>query len=165
MDNQLNDLKTLLHRYGQWVDAEKRIIEVTSAACIESAVSDLAGVYWIETTMPVSEMQRAIANVLGQEEKRVRAKAPKGTSLIEQQGAGWYVAYSGTEENVRKRLKQHLFNQGSPKTAKLGCVIDAEPFSRFQWRVGFFLIESYEIRYAVEAWWRLNKGWPVFCLR
>lgn len=160
MANELDDLKNLLDRYGQRVDAEKSVVEVNSEACIDTSVPDSAGVYWIETTMPVSEMQRAISKG-----KRIRSRPPKGTSLIEQYGTDWYVVYSGTEENVRKRLKQHLFNQGSSKTAKLGCVLDKEPFSRFQWRVGFFLIESYEIRYAVEAWWRLNKGWPVFCLR
>lgn len=164
MNNELDTLKILLHRYGQQVDAGKSVIEVTSTACIDSIVPNSPGVYWIETTMPVGEMQRAIAEVLGKE-KKIRAKPPKGTSLIEQQGTSWYVAYSGTEEDLRKRLKQHLFNQGHAKTIKLGCVIDEEPFSRFQWRVGFAPIESYEIRYAVEAWWRLNKGWPVFCLR
>lgn len=164
MANDLDELKILLDCYGQRVDAEKTVVEVNGEACIDSSVPDSAGVYWIETTMPVGEMRGAITKVLGKE-KKARSKPPKDTSLIEQQGTDWYVVYSGTEKNLRKRLKQHLLNQGGPKTAKLGCVIDAEPFSRFQWRVGFFLIESYEIRYAVEAWWRLNKGWPVFCLR
>ncbi|MEH8174109.1 hypothetical protein [Aeromonas veronii] len=164
MSSELNELKNLLHRFGQKVDAEKNVVAVTSTASIDSNVPDMPGVYWIETTMPVGEMQSAISDVLGKE-KKTRANPPKGTSLIEQQGSNWYVAYSGTEEDLRKRLKQHLFNQGHAKTVKLGCVIDEEPFSRFQWRVGYALIESYEIRYAVEAWWRLNKGWPIFCLR
>ena len=66
---------------------------------------------------------------------------------------------------MRKRLKQHLFNQGHVDTVKLGCVIDEPPFIDYQWHIGFKQIDSYELRYAVEAWWRLNVGWPIFCLR
>jgi len=164
MGTELQALKALLHQYGQKVDAEKTVIGVNSTACIDSNVPASPGVYWIETTMPVGEMQSAIADVLGKV-KKVRATSPRGASLIEQEGEGLYVAYSGTEEDLRKRLKQHLFKQGHAKTVKLGCVIDEEPFSQYQWRVGFAAIDSYEIRYAVEAWWRLNKGWPKFCLR
>lgn len=164
MSSELEALKALLHQYGQKVDAEKTLVEITSIACIDSNVPTSPGVYWIETTMPVEEMQSAISDMLGKE-KKVRATPPRGARLIEQEGAGLYVAYSGTEKDLRKRLKQHLFNQGSAKTIKLGCVIDKEPFSQYQWRVGFAAIDSYEIRYAIEAWWRLNKGWPKFCLR
>lgn len=164
MSSELKELIDLLHCYGRKVDAEKTVVEVTSTSCIDSNVPDSPGVYWIETTMPVGEMQLAITDVLGKK-KKIRANPPKGARLIEQQGSNWYVAYSGTEENLKKRLKQHLFNQGHAKTVKLGCVIDEEPFSRFKWRLAFAQIESYEIRYAVEAWWRLNKGWPIFCLR
>ena len=164
MGSEFEALKALLNRYGQKVDAEKTVVRVTSTACIDSNVPGSPGVYWIETTMPVGEMQAAISDVLGKE-KKVRATPPLGARLIEQEGAGLYVAYSGTEEDLRKRLKQHLFNQGHAKTVKLGCVIDEEPFSQHQWCVGFAAIDSYEIRYAVEAWWRLNKGWPKFCLR
>lgn len=158
MEDQLETLKMLLHQYGQKLDAEKTMVEVTSTACIDDNVPGAPGVYWIETTMPVEEMRIAIG-------KRLRVTPPRGTSLIEQEGKSWYVAYSGTEENLKKRLKQHLFNQGNAKTVKLGCVIDKEPFSQHRWRVGFAVIESYEIRYAVEAWWRRNNGWPKFCLR
>lgn len=164
MGSEFEALKALLNQYGQKVDAEKAVFEVTSTACIDSNVPASPGVYWIETTMPVEEMKSAISDVLGKE-KKIRASPPRGASLIEQEGDDLYVAYSGTEEDLRKRLKQHLFNQGHAKTVKLGCVIDEEPFSQYQWRVGFATIDSYEIRYAVEAWWRLNKGWPKFCLR
>ena len=164
MDVELEALKARLNQYGQKVDAEKTVIRATSIGCIDSNVPATPGVYWIETNMPVEEMQSAISDVLGKERK-VRATPPRGASLIEQKGDGLYVAYSGTEVDLRKRLKQHLFNQGHAKTVKLGCVIDQEPFSQYQWCVGFTVIDSYEIRYAVEAWWRLNKGWPKFCLR
>jgi hypothetical protein len=164
MVNDIEALKHLLHQCGQKIDAEKVVIEVHSTACIDSGVPALPGVYWIETTMPAEEIQNAITEVLGKE-KKTRTNPPCGTNLIEQQSSGWYVVYSGTEEDLRKRLKQHLFNQGHVNTVKLGCVIDEEPFSKYQWRVSFVHIDSYEIRYAVEAWWRLNKGWPMFCLR
>lgn len=164
MDSELEELKMLLHKYGQKVDAEKTAVEVTNPACVDSNVPASPGVYWIETTMPVEKLQSAISDVLGKD-KKVRATPPRGARSIEQEGNNSYVAYSGTEEDLRKRLKQHLFNQGHAKTVKLGCVIDEEPFSQYQWRVGFVVIESYEIRYAVEAWWRRNKGWPKFCLR
>lgn len=164
MGSELEALKALLHQYGESVDAGKESVEITNTACIDSRVPACPGVYWIETTMPTEEMKSAISVVLAKE-KKVRVNPPRGTTLIEQQESGWYVAYSGTEENMRNRLKQHLFNQGHAKTVKLGCVIDDEPFSKYQWRVSFAPIESYEIRYAVEAWWRLNKGWPKFFLR
>ena len=109
-------------------------------------------------------MQDAIAQVTGKA-KRVRKKAPKGSDLIEQNGTESFVVYSGTEDSLNKRLKQHLFNLGNEGTAKLGCKIDQSPFEEFEWHICFSVIESYELRYAVEAWWRLNKGWPKFCLR
>ena len=85
--------------------------------------------------------------------------------MIKQTSVYSYVVYSGTEEDINKRLKQHLFNEGSDETGKLGCKIDEEPFSNYSWSVSFQIIDSYELRYAAEAWWRLNKGWPIFCLR
>jgi hypothetical protein len=96
---------------------------------------------------------------------KIRQKPPTQTQIITQMDHDSYVVYSGTEDNIRKRLKQHLFNEGPPETAKLGCVIDKTPFSEYQWRVSFAVTDSDEIRYAVETWWRLNVGWPVFCLR
>jgi hypothetical protein len=164
MNNELEQLKVLLHKYGEKVHAEKTVVCIKSTACIDSNVPNLPGVYWIETTMPVEKMRKAISTVIAKE-KRIRKSPPKGIGLIEQTEVDWYVAYSGTEEDIRKRLKQHLFNQGHSDTVKLGCVIDEEPFSEYQWRVSFTVIDSYEIRYAVEAWWRLNVGWPLFCLR
>jgi hypothetical protein len=164
MESKLKDLTSLLHQYGQELEAERSLVRVTSAACIDSNVPASPGVYWISTTMPVEKMRKAISNVL-QKPKKIRATQPRGAGLIEQEGDRSYVAYSGTEEDLRKRLKQHLFNQGHGNTVKLGCVIDEDPFSQYQWHVSFSVIESYEIRYAVETWWRLNMGWPIFCLR
>ena len=164
MGSELEELRALLDRYGQKVDAEKTVFKVTTINCIDVSVPASPRVYWIETTMPVQTMPRATSAV-SEKEREVRVTPPRGARLIEQKDGGLYVAYSGTEADLRKRLKQHLFNEGHPKTVKLGCKIDKEPFSLYQWRAGFVTIDSYEIRYAIELWWRLNKGWPKFCLR
>lgn len=157
-------LKCLLAQFGEEIDRSKGRIRVTSLACIDTHIPTLQGVYWIETNMPTSVMQDAISNVTGKV-KKVRKTAPKGSTLIEQSGDGSFIVYSGTEDNLNKRLKQHLFNWGNEGTAKLGCVINSNPFNQYEWYIGFSAIDSYELRYAVEAWWRLNKGWPKFCLR
>jgi len=164
MTSLLDDLKRLLNEYGQTVNAQKTVVDVHSSNCIDTNVPASPGVYWIETTMPVNKMQTAISEVLDKE-KRIRKIPPRGTKIIEQQKSGYYVAYSGTEDDLRKRLMQHLFNQGNAGTAKLGCVIDEAPFSQYKWRISYAEIDSYEFRYAVEAWWRHNIGWPPFCLR
>ena len=82
---------------------------MTSTSCIESNAPDFPGVCWIETTMPVEIMRKAISSVLDKE-KKIRKTYQKGIGLIAQNEDDWHVAYSGTEENIRKRLKQHLFN-------------------------------------------------------
>lgn len=157
-------LHNLLSEYGSEIEWKRSSIKAVSTASIDENVPNKAGVYWIETNMPTAEMQKAISDVTGKQ-KKTRTNPPVGTSLIDQQNGGIYIVYSGTEENINKRLKQHLFNQGNVDTAKLGCVIDDEPFSNYEWRISFEVIESYELRYAIEAWWRLNHGWPKFCLR
>ena len=162
---KLDELKRLLNEYGQEVQETKKTVDVTSALCLDKRVAPTSsGVYWIEKiTMPIEEMRKAISEVRGKE-KRLRRNPPRETSFIEQNGADSYVAYIGTEYNINRRLKQHLFNQGHVDTAKLSCIIDKEPFSKYKWRISFKEINSYELRYAVEAWWRLNIGWPMFCL-
>lgn len=157
-------LKALLAEFGHEVEKDRKPISISSTSCIDNNVPKAPGVYWIETNMPVEEMRIAISAVIGKE-KRLRGNPPEGVKFLEQEENGSYIVYSGTEEDIRKRLKQHLFNQGNVDTVKLGCVIDEEPFSNYQWSVYFKQIDSYELRYAVEAWWRLNYGWPKFCLR
>ncbi|WKJ90214.1 hypothetical protein QZJ86_19715 [Methylomonas montana] len=164
MSEILENLKNLLNEYGKAIDKDKVTIDVKSTSCIDTNVPASQGVYWIETTMPKEELRKAISEVLNKE-KRLRKNPPKGVSLIDQEGDNYYVAYSGTEDDIKKRLKQHLFNQGHADTVKLGCVIDESPFSDYKWRISYQVIDNYEIRYAIEAWWRLNVGWPAFCLR
>jgi len=162
--SKLDKLKRLLSEYGEEVHASKQSIPIKNKSCIDKYVPSSPGVYWIETNMPSEEMTTAIFEVTGKR-KRVRQNPPNGTRLIEPNGVDTYVVYSGTEEDINKRLKQHLFNRGHDDTVKLGCIITKEPFSNYTWKIGFKQIDSYELRYAVEAWWRLNKGWPKFCLR
>ena len=158
------DLYNILVKFGQEIEKERCSIPVTSISCIDKNIPTISGVYWIETTMPVEEMREAISNNIGKN-KTIRKNPRKGTTFIEQRGQSLYVAYIGTEENINKRLKQHLFNKGSAKTGKLGCCVDGKRFKKYQWRVGYKQIDSFEIRYAIEAWWRLNIGWPKFCLK
>lgn len=164
MSDSLRELRDHLARYGEETWRTRTSIDVSGTSSIDQHVPTSSGVYWVETTMPAEEMRRAISEVLGKE-KRVRKHPPNGTTMIKQTSDDFYIVYSGTEENMNKRLKQHLFNQGHAETVKLGCIIDDEPFSNYSWRVSFHKIESYEIRYAVEAWWRLKYGWPTFCLK
>ena len=162
--SNLERLKDLLAKFGEEVHLSKQSIPVINTTCIDEIVPSSPGVYWIETTMPAAEMRDAISEVTGKN-KRIRKNPPKGTTLIEQVDSQSYVVYSGTEEDINKQLKQHLFNMGHVDTVKLGCVINESPFCDYEWKVGLKSIDSYELRYAVEAWWRLNKGWPKFCLR
>lgn len=164
MQDILNNLQIQIDSVGQQMERERNAYEVSSVDGINSLAPTSSGIYWIETTMPKEKLASAISKVAGRE-RMTRKTKPDGVGLIEQTGDAFYVVYSGTEDNIRKRLRQHLFNEGSSSTVRLGCVISQEPFSAFRWRIGFIEIKSYEIRYALEAWWRLKIGWPVFCLR
>ena len=164
MKDALKNLQTQLNAVGEKLEQGRSAVEVNSVGGIDSIAPSKAGIYWIETTMPRDKMASAISTITGKM-RETRKTKPEGVGLIEQSGDGFYVAYSGTQDNIRKRLRQHLFNEGSASTVKLGCVISQAPFSDFKWRVGFVEIESYELRYALEAWWRLKIGWPVFCRR
>lgn len=160
----LDNLKKLLNEYGHSINDQRMVIDVHSLNCIDASVPTSPGVYWIETTMPVNDMQEAISKILNRK-KGTRKTPPAGTNLVKQQNSDYYVAYSGTKADLRNRLKQHLFYLGHVDTVKLGCIINEAPFSQYHWRISFAVIDSYELRYAVESWWRHNIGWPPFCLR
>lgn len=164
MKDDINNLKFQLDLVGAKMEKGRSAIEVNSVGDIDSIAPSKPGIYWIETTMPKEKMASEISIITGKK-CATRKTKPGGVGLIEQSAGEFYVVYLGTQENIRKRLRQHLFNEGSTATVKLGCVISQAPFSDFKWRVGFVEIESYELRYALEAWWRLQIGWPVFCRR
>lgn len=128
------------------------------------AASAREGVYWIETNMPVDEIISAVWETTGKG-LRVRKTKPEGIGFTRPDANGFQVVYVGTESNIQNRLAEHLFNAGSEETGKLRCQLDHERFSRYVWYFSQCEIDHYSIRYAVESWWRLNIGWPPFCIR
>ncbi len=119
-----------------------------------------AGIYGIETTMPVEELSRASAVNLGHAKSYVTDKP----LLVRQNNKEFYLCYLGTEKSIRARLGQHLFNRNVQKN-RLGCDLTCSPFSNYEWRVWYYEITDHTIRYAVESWWRANIEWPPFCER
>lgn len=172
----LTRLKKTLRRYVKRIEKQRRagIFRIERETDIDAMSAKCPGVYWVETTMPLAKIQKAFQRMKEEKEpekegkvreKRARVQPPSAIGLIEQDEGERYVVYSGTDENVAKRLKQHLFDQGGEKTRKLGFKIDKGEFAKFDWYASFHEIRDYEIRYAVEAAWRAVYGWPVFCLR
>lgn len=164
MEEILAQLQQQIDTVGHEMERKKIALDVSSVDDVNSLAPSGPGIYWIETTMPKDTLASAIYALTGKK-RETRKTKPDGVGLIEQNGDAFYVVYSGTEDNIRKRLRQHLFNESSSTIVKLGCAITQAPFSDFKWRIAVFEIESYEIRYALEAWWRLNIGWPAFCRR
>ena len=164
MEEILAQLQQQIDTVGHEMERKKIALDVSSVDDVNSLAPSGPGIYWIETTMPKDTLASAISALTGKK-RETRKTKPDGVGLIEQNGDAFYVVYSGTEDNIRKRLRQHLFNESSSTIVKLGCAITQAPFSDFKWRIAVFEIESYEIRYALEAWWRLNIGWPAFCRR
>lgn len=154
-----------LNEIGKCVWASKTTLVIHYVKDITKHVPQSPGVYWLETTMPLEKLQNAAARTLKIEKKRVRRKQPPGAAIIKQVNADWYVVYSGTDDNLQKRLKEHLLNQGHEDTGKLGCIFNRKPFSRYGWRVSFAIIEPLDVRYSIEVWWRYRIGWPPFCIR
>jgi hypothetical protein len=150
--------------FGRAAYGRRVAVTVKSINCLLTNVPARPGVYWIETSMPSARLQEALWATNGKA-RRTRKMAPKGVKLMLQEGDGAYIAYSGTEGNLQTRLTQHLFNRGSAQTIKLGCTVDLAPYSGYSWQVYYTVIDQAVLRYAVEAWWRQEVGWPVFCLR
>lgn len=167
-----NAAKTAIEDFGKHAFDSRTTKPVKEKACFED-VPKKPGVYWIETTMPVEEILVAIDKLIEQEQeqeqeqgkqKRIRTAKNGHPPIIKQEDGGLYVIYVGTEDNLQRRLKQHLFNEGGKGTARLGCRIHEAPFNQYQWQISYTEIKTEYLRYAVESWWR-SKQWPVFCLR
>ena len=157
-------LLCILNKYCKDIYNNLIPILIDSELSIDNNVQSVPGVYWIETTMPIDIMQKSIEEVI-KKPKRIRVNPPKNSIIIKQNNDSFYIVYSGTEQNINSRLKAHLFNMGHKGTGKLGCIINTYPFNEYQWQVKFKQIDDITLRYAVESWWRLNIGWPSFCLR
>lgn len=161
----MNILRTHINRVGREVEAQRKLrrVQVSNRQHVISAVAEGAGLYWIETNMPTEELLGAIRQV-SMKNKKIRKTKPKGvgfTKLIDE----FQVVYSGTGHAIQTRLLEHLFNIGNEMTAKLSAVIDRSPFSNYNWYISTVYVDDYPSRYALESWWRLNIGWPPFCIR
>ena len=158
-------LRDMLDQVGKEAEAARKQSRqrIRTTQDLEVA-SPLEGVYWIETNMPIAEIVSAVKETT-RKGLRVRCTKPEGIGFTRPDANEFQVIYIGTQNNIRKRLSEHLFNTGSPKTGKLRCQINHERFSRYEWYFSQCEINHYSIRYAVESWWRLNIGWPPFCIR
>ena len=121
------------------------------------------GLYWIETNMPIEDIKSAIESCSGVK-KRTRKTSPDGIGFT-QTNNGFQIIYVGTENDLQKRFLEHLFNEGNSGTTKMSLKIDCNQFLKYEWYISCVHIKDYPVRYAVEAWWRLNVGWPPFCIR
>ncbi len=137
--------------------------KIASKLQLEKWAPDSPGIYWIETNMPEDEMLASIKKTTGKE-KKVRSTAPEGKGYCKTR-SGYTMVYCGTQASIKSRLLEHLFNEGSQNTAKLGCKLEDEPFSKYGWFISYYELENTTLRYAIESWWRINVGWPKFCLR
>ena len=144
-----------LAEFAALVEAEKTVLDVRGLACLEHVPSS-PGVSWVETTMPVFELQSAIV-------RRGRKKIPEDARLIRQQDSGFYVVCSGSWDNLQAHLRRQLFCRENPAATRLGCVVDRPPFAGYRWRVSFTVIEDHVLRDVMDLWWRFHVGWPLFC--
>ncbi|PKG38920.1 hypothetical protein [Psychromonas sp. Urea-02u-13] len=162
----INNLEVLLNKTGNTIDKQrnKNRIKFTTKAKLEKLLPKNAGLYWIETNMPDDEIIKNIKST-SDKVKKVRVTKPEGFGFCKVQEDGCRVIYSGTQANIKKRLFEHLFNDGSKDTAKLGCNLESKECEEYEWFISYHELEDTTIRYAIESWWRINIGWPKFCIR
>lgn len=162
----LDNLKELLDKVGKQVEEVRKTSKrkkVSNRQGLVNFVPTNGGLYWIETNMPDDKLLEAIKKTTGKD-KRMRKTPPKKIDFTKADN-GFKVVYSGTRSNIQSRLLEHLFNEGNDKTGKLGCKIEDKPFSQYEWYVSYCDLNDDTVRVAIESWWRLNAGWPPFCLR
>ena len=162
----IDGLKTILEQVGKKVEKERIALrkKISSRAELIDFVPTAGGLYWIETNMPGTEMLEAIKETTGKK-KRMRSSKPRNGAGFTKANNGHQIVYSGTRSNIQSRLLEHLFNEGNVNTGKLGCKIEDTPFSKYEWHLSYYILEDDSVRIAIESWWRLNIGWPPFCLR
>jgi hypothetical protein len=152
-------IKVSLNSLCEKLNTNKKYINIVSINDLINVPLN-SGVYWIETTMPVTVLHQARVSILNNPKLRYITDA---NLLVHQANNNYYLAYLGTEKNLRSRLEQHLFN--TKNVSRLGCDLNQQPFSNFSWRIWYVEIQDETIRYAVESWWLHNKERPPFCLR
>ncbi|WP_372384201.1 hypothetical protein AB8613_00680 [Vibrio sp. BS-M-Sm-2] len=141
----------------------KNRVQVKSRSDLVKLARKSSGLYWIETDMPIGELKLAIQKCSGKL-KKTRKTKPDGVGFT-QQVNGFQIIYAGTENDLQKRLLEHLLDEGNAGTTKMSIKIDCPLFSKYSWFVSCVYLKDYPTRYAIEAWWRLNIGWPPFCIR
>jgi len=162
MDDQI--IKTVTEHidvFGNKIEQfrSKNMMIIKNEAELEK-IPTSGGCYWIATAMPIDKFDSE------KFEKKMRLNTPMRTKIIKQDlDDKYYIIYNGTEGNLRKRIGQHLFNQGHEKTGKLGLVIDQDPYNKYEWYIYWYEIDDVILRNAMEIWWRYRIGWPVFCKR
>lgn len=154
-------LATALFEFSE--EAERQRIAMDPIVVREESdleqVPSRPGIYWIETTMALDALRNTVVD-----KKRERKNLPKGcASLIEQIAGRSYVVYSGTHRNIRRRLREHLFDVGGKGTKRLGCNLAKPEFSQAVWTIKFLQIDDDQVRHAAENKWRLRYGWPQMC--
>lgn len=159
-------LQNLLDTVGKQVEKERNAVrkKISIRQELISCAPTTGGLYWIETNMPDDTLLAAIKKTTLKDKRLRKSPPPKGVGFTQAQG-GFKVIYSGTRSNIQSRLLEHLFNEGNANTGKLGCKIGDIPFSTYEWYVSYYKLEDDPVRIAIESWWRLNVGWPPFCLR
>jgi len=158
--------RSQLNVTGERVDLLRirNMAKICSRDDVIANTRNVAGLYWISTNMPILDIQAAIKESSGRV-KKTRKTKPDGVGFTVPDGKGIQIIYSGTGGKIQSRLLQHLLDEGHEKTVKLSLKIDNANFSDYDWYLSTVQIKDYPSRYAIEAWWRLNKGWPPFCLR
>lgn len=153
----LERLRSLISETGETLERARMAsrVRISSETDLESHALRLAGIYWIETNMSIGQIQDA-TEVCGKR-RRQRIKKPDGVGFIDPDSTGFQIIYSGTRENIQSRLFEHLFNRGNAGTGKLGCDLRKREFHGYEWYIYQLSISDYPSRYALEAWWRLNK--------
>ena len=141
-----------INKAGVFIESKKIKVQIRDKSDM-GKVPEVPGVYWIETTMP----ERAIFDAKKFKEKR-RKEPPKGTTIILQKEKNPYIIYNGTESNIRRRLSQHLFNEGNEGTGKRGLEIDTGKWREYEWNIYYMEIKDVPMRNAIEIWWRHHIG-------
>lgn len=159
------NLRSQISQAGYIVEMlrQRNRVQICSRVDLISKTRKLPGLYWIETNMPTTDITNAVKQHFNKV-KVVRKTKPDGIGFTTPIN-GCQIIYSGTENDLQKRLLEHLFNEGNAGTTKMLIKIDSDPFSQYDWFISCVHIKDYPSRYAIEAWWRLNVGWPPFCIR
>jgi len=154
-----------IEQVGNKLESRRKInrIQIKTRTDLIDATKKKSGLYWIETNMPIDDLKSAIYLCSGKK-KNTRKTKPDGIGFTQRVNE-YQIIYVGTENDLQKRLLEHLFNEGDKGTTKMSIKIDCLLFSKYEWYISCVYLKDDPTRYSIEAWWRLNIGWPPFCIR